>query len=159
MSLGSLPHRLMSARYGLRGVRVGEASHPGPPKLVVIGPLGSTAATLVDGTEPTQWESGAEFSPASRGSGLISSPEVPTVRMDVDDSPTPSVVGALERDLMSSPEADEDAESDGESVVSGDVPDVEIVEEFHAPEVHLSPVLREAFRRLDRIDLETIFSN
>ena len=67
---------------------------------------------------------------------------------------------------MSSPEAEialspdhENAESDGEFVVSGDVPDVEVVEVFNAPEViHLSPVLREAFRRLDRIDLETIFS-
>ena len=25
------------ARYGLRGVRIGEASHPGPPKLRIVG--------------------------------------------------------------------------------------------------------------------------
>ena len=29
--------RIVCARYGLRGVRVGEANHPGPPKLVLRG--------------------------------------------------------------------------------------------------------------------------
>ena len=70
---------------------------------------------------------------------------------------------------MSSPEEErgfiglwpdqENAESDGASVVSGEAPDVEVVETFNVPAViQLSPVLREALRRLDRIDLETIFS-
>ena len=54
---------------------------------------------------------------------------------------------------------DQDGESDGASVVSGEAPDVEFVETFDVPAViQLSPVLREALRRLDRIDLETIFS-
>ena len=65
---------------------------------------------------------------------------------------------------MSSPEErgfiglwpDQDGESDGASVVSGEAPDVEVVETFDVPAViQLSPVLREALRRLDRIDLET----
>ena len=79
--------------------------------------------------------------------------------MDVDDSPSHSLVGALEQDLMSSPEErgfvglDQDGESDGASVVSGEAPDVEVVETFDVPAViQLSPVLREALRRLDRID-------
>ena len=89
--------------------------------------------------------------------------------MDVDDSPSHSLVGALEQHLMSSPDEErgfvglwpdqENAESDGESVVSGEAPDVEVLETFNVPAViQLSPVLREALRRLDRIDLETIFS-
>ena len=68
----------------------------------------------------------------------VSSFEVPTVRMDVDDGPSHSLVGALEQDLMSSPEErgfiglwpDQDGESDGASVVSGEAPDVEVVETF-----------------------------
>ena len=88
----------------------------------------------------------------------VSSFEVPTIRMDVDDSPSHSLVGAL---VMSSPEErgfivlwpDQDGESDGASVVSGEAPDVEVVETFDVPaEIQLSPVLREALRRLDRID-------
>ena len=90
---------------------------------------------------------------------------MPTIRMDVDDSPSHSLVGALEQDLMSSPEErlfiglDQDGESDGAFVVSGEAPDVEVVETFDVPVViQLSPVLREVLRRLDRINLETIFS-
>ena len=202
---------IRNSRYGLRAVRVGEASHPGPPRLRLVGtpselpttvPASSgdvrrahgrfevqamdddtdsvasavsfeegferdlgppTAATLVEEVEPTHQARVADFSPVSR----VSSFEVPTIRMDVDDSPSHSLVGALEQDLMSSPEErgfiglwpDQDGESDGASVVSGAAPDVEVVETFDVPaEIQLSPVLREALRRLDRIDLETIFS-
>ena len=77
-----------------------------------------------------QWESGADFSPGVR----VDFESMPTVWIDVDDSPHRSLVGALEQDLMSSPGGElgfiglwpeqENAESDGESVVSGDVPDV-----------------------------------
>ena len=207
---------IRNSRYGLRAVRVGEASHPRPPRLRLVGtpselsttvPASSgevrgahgrfevlamdddtdsvvsavsfeegferdlgppTAATSVEEVEPTQRASGADFSPVSRGSGLVSSLEVPTVRMDVEDSPSHSLVGALEQDLMSSPEEErgfiglwpdqENAGSDGASVVSGEAPDVEVVETFNVPAVIQSPVLREALRRLDRIDLKPIFS-
>ena len=156
-----------NARYGLRAVRVGEAQHPGPPRLVVTRRLSPrpSVATLVDEAEPTQWESGADFSPMSRASASLP-PDVPTVRMDDGDSLSTSLVGALEQDLMSSTEEEpglwpeqENPESDGESVVSGVVPEVEPLDTINVPEVYqLSPGLREAFRRLDRIDLETIFS-
>ena len=61
-----------------------------------LGP--PTAATLVEEVEPTHQARVADFSPVSR----VSSFEVPTIRMDVDDSPSHSLVGALEQDLMSS---------------------------------------------------------
>ena len=47
-----------------------------------LGP--PTAATLVDEVVPTHRASGADFSPVS----TVSSFEVPTIRMDVDDSPS-----------------------------------------------------------------------
>ena len=43
--------RIVCARYGLRGVRVGEASHPGPPKLVLRGV--SQQSTVSDPIAPT----------------------------------------------------------------------------------------------------------
>ena len=89
--------------------------------------------------------------------------------MDVDDSPSHSLVGGLEQDLTSSPDEErgfiglwpdqENAESDGESVVSGEAPDVEVLETFNVPAaIQLSPILRAVLRWLDRIDLKTIFS-
>ena len=38
------------ARYGLRGVRLGEASHPGPPKLVLRGVPRQNSSQVVDPT-------------------------------------------------------------------------------------------------------------
>ena len=76
------------SRYGFRGQRVGEASHPGPPKFVLISSSQGSAPTTVpassrairhahvavsEDVEPTQWESGAEFPFPSRASGLSSS--------------------------------------------------------------------------------------
>ena len=53
----------------------------------------------------------------------------------------------------------QNAESDGESVVSGDAPDVEVLETFNVPAaIQLSPILRAVLGRLDRIDLKTILS-
>ena len=48
--------RIVCARYGLRGVRVGEASHPGPPKLVLRGV--SQQSTVSDPIDPcwTLWK-------------------------------------------------------------------------------------------------------
>ena len=86
-------------------------------------PWRPTAATLVDEVEPIHWESAAEFSLGSRGSGLIANSEVPFVRMDVDDSPSQSLIGALEQDLMSSQEEEvgshHSAEEEGDPVVHG----------------------------------------
>ena len=66
------------SRYGLRGQRIGETTHPGPPKLVLISSSQRSVPTTVpaspgtvhqadirvsDDVEvlPAQWESGTEF--------------------------------------------------------------------------------------------------
>ena len=51
--------RIIRARYGLRGVRLGEASHPGPPRLFlrevhrqdVVRDTGDVDPTLLDALE------------------------------------------------------------------------------------------------------------
>ena len=73
------------ARYGLRGMRIGEAAHPGPGwdtrrrRRVSSSDdeVGSDDAplvppTVVDDVECTQWESGASFSLPSRGPEFFS---------------------------------------------------------------------------------------
>ena len=117
------------SRYGFRRQRVGEASHPRPPKLVLISSSQGSAPTTVPASSgairhahmgvsvvaPTQWESGAEFSFPSTASGFSSSErelemesvEGPdsnfVVAMDVDDekrhSVSPSLLDNLEREM------------------------------------------------------------
>ena len=114
------------SRYGFRWQRVGEASHPGPPKLVLISSSQGSAPATVPASSgairhahmgvsedvvPTQWESGAEFSFPSRASGLLSSERELemefvegldnnfVVAMDVDDEERHSVSPSLLDDL------------------------------------------------------------
>ena len=73
------------ARYGLRGIRIGEAAQPGPGRdsrrrrrvSSSDDEVGSDDAplvppTVVDDVECTQWESGASFSLPSRGPEFFS---------------------------------------------------------------------------------------
>ena len=86
----SLSFLVRSSRYGLRGVRIGEASHPGPPRTLRRLRSTSTSHTQIEVSSddeplippnigrddecagPTQWDSGAQFSMPDRASGLSS---------------------------------------------------------------------------------------
>ena len=79
--------QLRSSRYGLRGVRIGEASHPGPPRTLRRLRSATTGHTQievsqVDGAGSTQWESGAEeeFPPRLRRRTRLHEEEIDPTR-------------------------------------------------------------------------------
>ena len=121
----------MRARYGLRGVRLGEASHPGPPKLVLRGVPRQNSSQAVDPTLLDALEedlSDTQEDPQSAMSQVI----------ELDESDRETVVAS---------EMGAEAEEDPPTVQDEDVAFREISQR----------VLREAFASLDSVNVEEDF--
>ena len=137
------------SRHGLRGVRVGEASNPGPPRLRFVNTPSQVPTTVPANSREARGVHG----------------RLDVVAMDEND--TVSVVSSVsfeegfDRVLVDREHAEEDVEEvdDGASVVSGvEDPVQEETVPLDLPEVRdNSPHIREAFRRMDRVDVENIF--
>ena len=122
--------REVRARYGLRGVRLGEASHPGPPKLVLRGVPRQNSSQVVDPTllDPLEEDlSDTQEDPQSAMSQVI----------ELDQSDRETVVAS-----EMGADAEDPPTVQDEDVVFGEIP---------------QRVLREAFASLDSVNVEEDF--
>ena len=164
-----------NARYGLRGVRVGEASHPGPPR-VGLRRL-RTCATTIDSVCPTEADSEATLSAAPVASGIHqrripSSDSVPLRgnRFAVLGEPEAEVEVRPRRRLVLVSQHSNDRqpldEWDSDTDTVGGVSDAEVTEVVE-PTVEEVPVLMDArvrapvraFTSLDAINLTDLFEH
>ena len=85
----------MDAKYGLRGVQIGEAAHPGPNsrrcRAQRLRPL------------PWSWDSDTELD--EEGRQVVRRLEAQSIDTDAQSSPPSEVLRALEADLCSNPRA------------------------------------------------------
>ena len=151
--------REVGARYGLRGVRVGEASHPGPPDQEWTVPDSVIDALEADLTPPVP-----STIPASAGAVMRRLEEIPVISLADSETDTVSTGPDVEDHHFEEEEfrredVESESENDGMSVVSGDDAVVTHPDPpFEIPLQDSTPPIREAFRRLDGCDVEQIFA-
>ena len=138
------------ARYGLMGVRIGEASHPGSPKLCIVG----SSQGEVPSTVPA---SDGALEAIDRGRVVAMDSDTESVRSGIRSHH--SYEDAFEMDLDAVSESEVGSAVDDEvSVVSGEVEILSVEEVFEVPELRdTSPQIRAAFRWMDAVDVEELF--
>ena len=145
----------------MRGVRVGEVSHPGLPD--------HDEWTAPDNVFDTLTPPVPSTTPASVGAVMRKTQEIPVISLADSETDTIDTGPHDEEDPLFEeegfigfrPERDADAESknDGMSVVSGDEPVPSHPEPvLEIPFNDVTFPIREAFRRLDGCDVEQIFA-
>ena len=138
------------ARCGLRGVWIGEASHPGPPKLRIVGASQGEVPSTVPASD-------GALEAMDRGRVVAMDSDTESLRSGVRSHH--SLEDAFEMDLNAVPESEVGSAVDGGvSVVSGEVELPSVEEVFEVPELRdSSPQIRAAFRWMDAVDVEELF--
>ena len=131
---------------------MGEASHPGPPKLRIVGVDASQGEV-----PPTVPASDGALDAMDRGRVVAMDSDTESVRSGVPSHHSFEDVCEMELEAVPNGEVGSGVD-DGVSVVSGDFEPPSVEEVFEVPELRdTSPQIRGAFRWMDTVDVEELF--
>ena len=141
------------ARYGLRGVRIGEAAHPGPPKLILRGVQVNRFDLLAREAE----DEVPSTVPATPGGvdARLRDQRVFSIASSGEDADTESIPS---QDFQDHRSVSEDGSQDGASIADADPEPDEVVERVEF--LQFAPPgrrIREGFASLDDVDLMQLF--